>query len=1464
MIKDPTNRDETDVDDISANEPADDPKNKMDYFQHSLKNPMLDEDMLHGQLDSIQPLITEYNSDGAEQVPSKIDPPVERQETPQPQKSNKQHSRFSIGLLKSVHKIIPLMVFIFSLALLPASTTNVFSTQLLEQFELISQDEMLPVFLVLKDQYDSQRLYNEIKNMDRENRRTVAVSKLKEFSALTQMDLRAQIESLERENKIRSPKYLWIANVIGMNASPAALSALAKSPLIARIEYDPLRNVLFDAEQMSAPVYSASGESFRGETRVIAQHVALINAPAVWAQGFEGQGTVVGVVDSGVDFEQPDLAGRMWTHPDYPYHGYSFLTDSHYTLDTVGHGTFCAGIIAGTGASGISTGIAPDSKIMILKVTDGIGNSTQLTVWNAIQFGVEYGVDVLNMSLGWQYGWNPDRVTWRNVLTNTMNAGVSSAVAIGNEGTAGLRTPGDCPPPWLSPDQTLLGGISGTVSVGATDFNDQAAQFSSRGPASWSSLPPFYDYAINPGGGLIRPDIVAPGVDVVSLSLVAGEDYASSSGTSFATPGVAGLMALMYSKKPVLTPEEVSSLLEQNAVPLSLVKNNVTGSGRIDAYETLNAAGGYINIHEFAIQGTDSLNPQTGQTIALDVTLINYGYATIGNVNGILSSDDVYVSVLSNSSSFGDIPGMETADSQNAYIIRFAENIPHNHNVNFTLSLTAAQGLVWQQPLILTAIAPKLEVLLPIVDDSIAGGNNDGIADAGETLKLYFPIANTGGTPASAFVLNVQSASAIATIAEISATTFPQTQTQETLYPYLVIQIDASAGIGDELSFNYSISSGSYEFAGQFCITLGAVMTIQIGSGEMVNSPSGASPINIHYRSLHGQMVYTADELYQSGILNGEGGLIREIGFYISSPPQYPLPNFTIRMKHTAATDAAVHDAGPYSTVLTLPGYTPANEGWDYLQLSAPFAWNGMDNLLIDTAFSQTSTFSSTGQQRTFYAVNGFRFVRADNADQSNVATTTASVNKPQIAIRLSEYPILNGATNLSAQSQNTSISLMWDPSPAPTVQGYNVYRNGSLLASTGSGQTAYTDGALSAATLYYYYVKGILPSGETSASNIVEIRSSEPVSLPLISPEDAIHAAPVQIVISTLTDGATIRYTMDGTDPTAASAIYEEPFMVSEFYNVIKAKAFKPDCFDSDIASAEIYILPVPQDLSASPSPGSVSLLWEPIDDPAPQGSGNALIRSSVPRINPLGYNVYRSTDAGDYVLLNDTPLADAEYMDSGLPTGTHAYIVRAVYQPGESLGSDVASAYVTGVLPLLQFNPPPGHYYDGIRINISSSMGNPTIYYTIDGSEPDENSFQYTGSLPTNTNVLLRAVSKQTDWYDSEVVSASYTFSNVAGDDLVETPLRTELVSAYPNPFNPVSTIHFTIAASQHVLLEVYSLKGQRIKTLADTFMNPGEYRLIWSGEDNNGNRVGSGVYFYRLQTSQTDVRKKVVLLK
>ncbi len=318
--------------------------------------------------------------------------------------------------------------------------------------------------------------------------------------------------------------------------------------------------------------------------RGLAWGVAKINADDAWAMGYEGQGVIVAVIDTGVDYYHSDLGNNMWHDTAAGYHyGWDFFDNDSDPMDDHSHGTHCAGSVAGDGTAGTETGVAPQATIMALRINYyGGGEPTWI---QAMEFAIDNGASVMSMSLGSGQG----NTSLRTANENALTAGVYHSIAAANSGPGAgtILSPGDNPPPWFHPDQTYQAGQSAVVTVGATDSNDNIASFSSRGPVTW-----WYDYSDS--SPLIDPDISGPGVDVVSCrwSGYSGSGpYTTKSGTSMATPHLAGVAALILSANPNLTVAEMDQIIEETSLDLgSSGKDNTFGAGRVDAYQAVLAA----------------------------------------------------------------------------------------------------------------------------------------------------------------------------------------------------------------------------------------------------------------------------------------------------------------------------------------------------------------------------------------------------------------------------------------------------------------------------------------------------------------------------------------------------------------------------------------------------------------------------------------------------------------------------------------------------------------------------------------------------------------------------------------------------------------------------------------------------------------------------------------------------------
>jgi subtilisin family serine protease len=248
-----------------------------------------------------------------------------------------------------------------------------------------------------------------------------------------------------------------------------------------------------------------------------------LRVPALWNHGLTGKGVLVGHLDTGVDGAHPALKGAIKHFAEFDLQGDQ--VPGAKPSDSDEHGTHTAGTILGRSVGKTAFGVAPGAQLasaMVIEHGDVIAR-----VLAGMDWAVSLGVRILSMSLGLR-GYTEDFLP----LTRILRArNILPVFAAGNEGPGQTRSPGN---------------YAEALSVGAVDSNDVVAGFSSSGHFNRPSDP-------------IVPDLAAPGVDVVSS--VPGNAYAQMSGTSMATPHVAGLAALLMEAKPEATADEVENAI---------------------------------------------------------------------------------------------------------------------------------------------------------------------------------------------------------------------------------------------------------------------------------------------------------------------------------------------------------------------------------------------------------------------------------------------------------------------------------------------------------------------------------------------------------------------------------------------------------------------------------------------------------------------------------------------------------------------------------------------------------------------------------------------------------------------------------------------------------------------------------------------------------------------------------------
>jgi subtilisin family serine protease len=290
-----------------------------------------------------------------------------------------------------------------------------------------------------------------------------------------------------------------------------------------------------------------------------------IDATQAWNITTGSRNVVVAVIDSGVDYTDPDLAANIWTNPNAgqdgfsgDVHGYNFVGNTGDPMDDNGHGTFVAGEIGAVGDNGQGVaGVNWNVTIMPLKFLNANGGGYTSDAIRAINYTTmertEYGVNVRVINASW--------------CSSQSDAGLSAAIAAaGNAGILFVAAAGNSASNNdVTPQYPANAGTANVVSVAASDSNDQLASFS--------------DY------GASTVNLAAPGVNIYGT--LPGGKYGYLSGTSMATPEVTGVAALAWAADPNATVAQVRSALLQGVTRVPALAGKVSSGGCLNAYNTL-------------------------------------------------------------------------------------------------------------------------------------------------------------------------------------------------------------------------------------------------------------------------------------------------------------------------------------------------------------------------------------------------------------------------------------------------------------------------------------------------------------------------------------------------------------------------------------------------------------------------------------------------------------------------------------------------------------------------------------------------------------------------------------------------------------------------------------------------------------------------------------------------------------
>jgi subtilisin family serine protease len=463
--------------------------------------------------------------------------------------------------------------------------------RLAAHLEEVSAGELVRVMIVMEEQMSQDRLMALTEGLNRDERRVVVEHECSRLADSSQREVLAYLNERAAAGHAADVTSLWIVNAVTARADRETIERVSTLPGVASVNWD---------EEVPVELLE---DVVDGPQDELAWGVEKIRAHEVWNAGYNGTGIVVVVCDGGVNYNHVDLKDHMWTKAGYPNHGRNFSGgDPNDTMDYSGHGTHVAGTVASDGTAGSQCGVAPEAKIMIAKLGGWSGSWFQAWEW-----AIAEGADVITQSWSRKYPQWPAYGQHRAASEKILAAGVVHTNSTGNQGGLvnqgypipwNIPAPGNCPPPWLHPDQKLREGKAGTIAVGSTQKEDWRVGSSGRGPSCWDkdlnpAVAPYDDYHYNPGMGLLKPDVMAPGSGIKSCDFANTSGYTLKSGTSMATPHVAGAAALLLDYLDTLPPAQIDKALELTAVKVfggtheKGRKVNDFGAGRIDVFAAL-------------------------------------------------------------------------------------------------------------------------------------------------------------------------------------------------------------------------------------------------------------------------------------------------------------------------------------------------------------------------------------------------------------------------------------------------------------------------------------------------------------------------------------------------------------------------------------------------------------------------------------------------------------------------------------------------------------------------------------------------------------------------------------------------------------------------------------------------------------------------------------------------------------
>jgi hypothetical protein len=489
-------------------------------------------------------------------------------------------------------------------AILPDAPGNI-DSKLFYKLKNSDNNNPIKILIYLKTQAD----LTNMKSASKKDKYREVISRLKGVADYTQKDILMYLESQKSKGQVKNYKSFWISNIISAEVSRSSIDELLKFYSVAKI----YENKVIEPPK---PV-KKTDQKVVFDKHNLTWGLAKVKVTQIWDQGYHGEGMIIGSIDTGVDVDHPSIANKMANIGNGNPGWVDFNTYSSEPIDDIGHGTHTIGTMVGdnNNSMGINIGVAPGAKYYAARVfgpnpayDDNFIMAGQWMLDPDNNPGTNDAPDIINNSWGSVYMCSSDP-WYRSMVQAWRAAGILPVFAAGN-GTS-----------W--PDPFYMSGYDGywtasdpgnypeSFSVGATNPDDIVSDFSRKGPATYDGVE-----------GIVKPDIVAPGEQVISAwasgtdmygdgQHSVGSDLYWSNGTSMAAPHVAGAAALLMQMHPNWTIDDIQAALMQKSDNLG--KDVYTqGAGRLDVIQAANAS--FVTLPSTLSFGRDNVDLATWQS----------------------------------------------------------------------------------------------------------------------------------------------------------------------------------------------------------------------------------------------------------------------------------------------------------------------------------------------------------------------------------------------------------------------------------------------------------------------------------------------------------------------------------------------------------------------------------------------------------------------------------------------------------------------------------------------------------------------------------------------------------------------------------------------------------------------------------------------------------------------------------